>query len=75
MSQSVFHFLVYIFLVMVERVHDGMFTVLFHIPRKINTQISRMPDGKVYFCIARAFEKGIEKYGAIKSFVSIGLRM
>ena len=32
-----------------------------------------MPDGKVYFCIARAFEKGIEKYGAIKSFVSIGL--
>ncbi len=45
----------------------------FSIPRKINTQISRMPDGKVYFCIARAFEKGIEKYGAIKSFVSIGL--
>ena len=42
-------------------------------PGKINTQISRMPDGKVYFCIARAFEKGIEKYGAIKSFVSIGL--
>jgi len=45
----------------------------FSSPRKINTQISRMPDGKVYFCIARAFEKGIEKYGAIKSFVSIGL--
>ena len=42
-------------------------------PGKIITQISRMPDGKVYFCIARAFEKGIEKYGAIKSFVSIGL--
>ena len=36
-------------------------------PGKINTQISRMPDGKVYFCIARAFEKGIEKYGAIKA--------
>ena len=45
----------------------------FSSPGKINTQISRMPDGKVYFCIARAFEKGIEKYGAIKSFVSIGL--
>ena len=42
-------------------------------PRKINTQISRMPDGKVFFCIARSFEKGIEKHGAIKSFVSIGL--
>ncbi len=45
----------------------------FSSPGKINTQVSRMPDGKVYFCIARAFEKGIEKYGAIKSFVSIGL--
>jgi len=45
----------------------------FSSPGKINTQISRMPDGKVYFCIARAFEKGVEKYGAIKSFVSIGL--
>ena len=45
----------------------------FSYPGKINTQISRMPDGKVYFCIARAFEKGIEKHGAIKSFVSIGL--
>ena len=42
-------------------------------PGKINSQISRMPDGKIYFCIARAFEKGIEKHGAIKSFVSIGL--
>jgi len=45
----------------------------FSIPGKINTQISRMPDGKVYFCIAKAFEKGVEKYGAIKSFISIGL--
>ena len=45
----------------------------FSSPGKINTQISRMPDGKVYFCIARAFEKGVEKHGAIKSFVSIGL--
>ena len=42
-------------------------------PGKIHPQISRMPDGKVYFCIARAFEKGIEKYGMPKSFVSIGL--
>ena len=32
-----------------------------------------MPDGKVYFCIARAFEKGVEKHGMPKSFVSIGL--
>ena len=42
-------------------------------PSKIHPQISKMPDGKVYFCIARAFEKGIAKYGMPKSFVSIGL--
>ena len=42
-------------------------------PGRIQTQISRMPDGKVYFCIARAFEKGVEKHGTPKSFVSIGL--
>jgi len=40
---------------------------------KIHPQISRMPDGKVYFCIARAFEKGIERHGMPRSFVSIGL--
>ena len=32
-----------------------------------------MPDGKVYFCIDRAFEKGIEKHAMPYSFVSIGL--
>ena len=42
-------------------------------PGKIHPQLSRMPDGKVFFCIARAFEKGIEKHGMPKSFVSIGL--
>ena len=42
-------------------------------PGKIHPQISRMPDGKVYFCIARAYEKGIEKHGMPRSFVSIGL--
>ncbi len=42
-------------------------------PGKIQPQISKMPDGKVYFCIARAFEKGIEKHGMPRSFVSIGL--
>jgi len=42
-------------------------------PGRIHPQISKMPDGKVYFCIARAFEKGIEKHGMPKSFVSIGL--
>ena len=42
-------------------------------PGKIHPQISKMPDGKVYFCIARAFEKGIAKHGMPKSFVSIGL--
>tara|TARA_Y100000590_G_scaffold396280_1_gene476879 strand:+ start:105 stop:1544 length:1440 start_codon:yes stop_codon:yes gene_type:complete len=47
--------------------------IAFMNPGKIHPQISKMPDGKVYFCIARAFEKGIEKYGLPKSFVSIGL--
>jgi predicted transcriptional regulator/DNA-binding XRE family transcriptional regulator len=42
-------------------------------PGKIHPQISRMPDGKVYFCIARAYEKGIERHGVPRSFVSIGL--
>lgn len=47
--------------------------IAFLSPGKIHPQISRMTDGKVYFCIARAFEKGIEKHGMPKSFVSIGL--
>jgi len=47
--------------------------IAFMSPGKIHPQISKMPDGKVYFCIARAFEKGIEKHGMPKSFVSIGL--
>ena len=42
-------------------------------PGKIHPQISKMPDGKVFFCISRAFEKGIEKHGMPRSFVSIGL--
>ena len=42
-------------------------------PGKIQPQISKMPDGRVYFCIARAFEKGIERHGMPRSFVSIGL--
>ena len=42
-------------------------------PGRIHPQISRMPDGRVYFCIARAYEKGVEKHGMPKSFVSIGL--
>jgi predicted transcriptional regulator/DNA-binding XRE family transcriptional regulator len=47
--------------------------IAFLSPGKIHPQISRMPDGKVFFCIARAYEKGIEKHGMPRSFVSIGL--
>ena len=47
--------------------------IAFMNPGKILPQISKMPDGKIYFCIARAFGKGIEKHGMPKSFVSIGL--
>jgi predicted transcriptional regulator/transcriptional regulator with XRE-family HTH domain len=40
---------------------------------QINTQISEMPDGQVYFCIARSFTKGLRRFGAPVRHFSIGL--
>ncbi len=40
---------------------------------QINTQISEMPDGQVYFCIARSFSKGLRRFGSPLRHFSIGL--
>lgn len=42
-------------------------------PDRINVQISQMPDGQRYFCIARAVTKGGFRYNAPRSYLSIGL--
>ncbi len=42
-------------------------------PGAINTQLSKMPDGRVYFCIARAYEKSVGGYHAQHTYYSIGL--
>ena len=39
----------------------------------INAQISRMPDGESYFCIARTVRKRTGGYGAPQRILSIGL--
>jgi len=42
-------------------------------PERINIQLSEMPDGSRYFCIARAIAKGDHRYNAARRYVSIGL--
>lgn len=42
-------------------------------PDRINMQLSQMPDGQRYFCIARALTKGDYRYNAPRRYVSIGL--
>ncbi|WP_404400835.1 short-chain fatty acyl-CoA regulator family protein [Pelagibacterium halotolerans] len=42
-------------------------------PGQINVQVSQMPDGARYFCIARAETKGGHAYNAPKRHLSIGL--
>lgn len=42
-------------------------------PGHINTQISQMPDGETYFCIARSFEKGAYRHNTPRRHFSIGL--
>lgn len=42
-------------------------------PERINVQISQMPDGERYFCIARAFSKGDPRHNAPLRHFSIGL--
>ena len=42
-------------------------------PDRINTQISEMPDGRRYFCIARTITKGDYRHNAPRRYLSIGL--
>ncbi|VAW12856.1 Transcriptional regulator, Xre family, partial [hydrothermal vent metagenome] len=42
-------------------------------PGRINVQLSQMPDGEIYFCIARSFEKGGFRHNAQRRHFSIGL--
>jgi len=42
-------------------------------PGRINVQLSQMPDGETYFCIARSFEKGGYRHNAPRRHFSIGL--
>ncbi len=45
----------------------------FTTPDRIKVQISVMPDGEKYFCIARAFQKRSGGFDSPESFYSIGL--
>ncbi len=42
-------------------------------PGRINIQLSQMPDGETYFCIARSFEKGGHRHNAQRRHLSLGL--
>lgn len=42
-------------------------------PERINVQVSQMPDGQRYFCIARTITKGDYRYNAPRRYLSIGL--
>jgi predicted transcriptional regulator/DNA-binding XRE family transcriptional regulator len=42
-------------------------------PERINVQISQMPEGQRYFCIARSVTKGGYRHNAPKRHLSIGL--
>lgn len=42
-------------------------------PGRINVQISEMPGGETFFCIARSFEKGGYRHNAPRRHFSIGL--
>ena len=42
-------------------------------PERINIQLSQMPDGQRYFCIARTIAKGDHRYNAPRRYLSIGL--
>ncbi len=42
-------------------------------PGRTNVQLSQMPDGQTYFCIARSFEKGGHRHNAPRRHFSIGL--
>lgn len=42
-------------------------------PERINVQVSQMPDGQKFFCIARTITKGDHRYNAPRRYLSVGL--
>lgn len=42
-------------------------------PGRINVQLSQMPEGETYFCIARSFEKGDHRHNSPRRHFAIGL--
>lgn len=42
-------------------------------PGEINVQLSRMPDGETYFCVARSLTKGDYRHNAPRRHFSIGI--
>ena len=42
-------------------------------PQRLSIQVSEMPDGSRYFCVARAIAKGAYRYNAPVRYVSIGI--
>lgn len=42
-------------------------------PDRINVQLSEMPDGQRFFCVAKAISKGADRYGAPVRHLSIGI--
>ena len=42
-------------------------------PERITVQLSEMPDGQRYFCVARASAKGAPRYNAPRRYLSIGI--
>lgn len=42
-------------------------------PGRINVQVSEMPDGQRYFCIAQSISKGAYRYNALARHLAIGI--
>lgn len=42
-------------------------------PDRINVQLSEMPDGQRFFCVAKAISKGADRYNAPMRHLSIGI--
>lgn len=42
-------------------------------PERISVQVSQMPDGQRFFCIARTITKGDYRYNAPRRYLSVGL--
>ena len=42
-------------------------------PERISVQVSQMPDGQKFFCIAKTITKGDHRYNAPRRYLSVGL--